>query len=210
MYITNPSEIEKKSFEIIDEIIKSEHKGYEFKSSFEEKIIKRCVHTSADFDYLYNLKISENFEEIIKKAIEEKATIYTDTTMALSGINKTSLKKYGMEVRCLIADEETKLLAEKMKITRSMASVIRIFEDKNPKIAVVGNAPTFLYKTLEMYEEDKSSLRAIIGAPVGFVEAKESKDKLFETNIPQVVALGRKGGSNIAAAIVNAILYALV
>lgn len=130
--------------------------------------------------------------------------------MALSGINKTSLKKYGMEVRCLIADEETKILAEKMKITRSMASVIRIFEDENPKIAVVGNAPTFLYKTLEMYEEDKSSLRAIIGAPVGFVEAKESKDKLFETDIPQVVALGRKGGSNIAAAIVNAILYALV
>ena len=200
MYITNPSEIEKKSFEIIDEIIKSEHKGYEFKSNFEEKIIKRCVHTSADFDYLYNLKISENFEDIIKKAIEEKATIYTDTTMALSGINKTSLKKYGMEVRCLIADKETKILA----------SVIRLFEDKNPKIAVVGNAPTFLYKTLEMYKEDKSSLRAIIGAPVGFVEAKESKDKLFETDIPQVVTLGRKGGSNIAAAIVNAILYALV
>jgi len=210
MYITNPSEIEKKSFEIIDKIIKSEYKGYEFKSSFEEKIIKRCVHTSADFDYLYNLKISENFEDIIKKAIEEKATIYTDTTMALSGINKTSLKKYGMEVRCLIADEETKLLAEKMKITRSMASVIRLFEDKNPKIAVVGNAPTFLYKTLEMYEQKKSNLRAIIGAPVGFVEAKESKDKLFETDIPQIVALGRKGGSNIAAAIVNAILYALV
>ena len=209
MYITNPSDIEKKSFEIIDEIIKSERDGYEFSNDFEERIIKRCIHTSADFDYLYNLKISPNFKEEINKAIEEKVVIYTDTTMALSGINKTSLKKYGVEVRCLIADEETKALAEKLKITRSMASVIRIFEDERPKIAVVGNAPTFLYKILEMYENNKSNLRAIIGAPVGFVEAKESKDKLFETDIPQIVALGRKGGSNIAAAIINAILYSL-
>ena len=88
-----------------------------------------------------------------------------------------------------------------------MASVIRIFEDKNPKIIVVGNAPTFLYKVIELYKEEKSNLRAVIGAPVGFVEAKESKDALYATDIPQVVALGRKGGSNIAAAIVNAILY---
>ena len=98
MYITNPSDIEKKSFEIIDEIIKSEHDGYEFSNDFEERIIKRCIHTSADFDYLYNLKISPNFKEEINKAIEEKVVIYTDTTMALSGINKTSLKKYGVDV----------------------------------------------------------------------------------------------------------------
>lgn len=206
-YIKNPKKIEEKSFEIIDDIIKSEHKGYKFNSEFEEKIIKRCVHTSADFDYLYNTKISENFEYEIKKAISDKATIYTDTTMAMSGISKISLKKYGIDIKCFIADEETKILSEKEHITRSMASVIRIFEEKSPKIIVVGNAPTFLYKTIELYNKDKSNLRAIIGAPVGFVEAKESKDMLYETDVPYVVTLGRKGGSNIAAAIINAILY---
>ena len=188
MYITNPSEIEKRSFEMIQDIIDEEHKGYKFNSEFEEKIIKRCVHTSADFDYLYNLKISKNFEDIIKQAIEDKATIYTDTTMAMAGISKVTLKKFGIDIKCFISDEDTKKIAQEKSITRSMASVIRIFEDKNPKIIVVGNAPTFLYK-------------------VGFVEAKESKDALYATDIPHIVALGRKGGSNIAAAIVNAILY---
>lgn len=207
MYITNPSEIEKRSFEMIQDIIDEEHKGYKFNSEFEEKIIKRCVHTSADFDYLYNLKISKNFEDIIKQAIEDKATIYTDTTMAMAGISKVTLKKFGVDIKCFISDEDTKKIAQEKSITRSMASVIRIFEDKNPKIIVVGNAPTFLYKVIELYKEEKSNLRAVIGAPVGFVEAKESKDALYATDIPQVVALGRKGGSNIAAAIVNAILY---
>ena len=206
-YIKNPKKIEEKSFEIIDEIIKSEHKGYKFNSIFEEKIIKRCIHTSADFDYLYNTKISENFENAMKKAILDKSTIYTDTTMALSGISKISLKKHCLDIKCFIADEETKLLAEKERITRSMASVIRIFEEKSPKIIVVGNAPTFLYKAIELYNKDKSNIRAIIGVPVGFVEAKESKDMLYDTDVPYVVSLGRKGGSNIAAAIVNAILY---
>ena len=206
-YIKNPKKIEEKSFEIIDEIIKSEHKGYKFNSIFEEKIIKRCIHTSADFDYLYNTKISENFENAMKKAILDKSTIYTDTTMALSGISKISLKKHCLDIKCFIADEETKLLAEKERITRSMASVIRIFEEKSPKIIVVGNAPTFLYKAIELYNKDKSNIRAIIGVPVGFVEAKESKDMLYDTDVLYVVSLGRKGGSNIAAAIVNAILY---
>ncbi|EHL19524.1 hypothetical protein HMPREF9628_00245 [Peptoanaerobacter stomatis] len=206
-YIKDPKAIEKKSFEIISDIIENEHKGYKFNSEFEEKIIKRCIHTSADFDYLYNLKISPDFEQEIKKAVRDKATIYTDTTMAMSGISKVTLKKYGIDIKCFVADEETKVLAEKHNITRSMASVIRIFEEKTPKIIVVGNAPTFLYKTIELYNIDKSDVRAVIGAPVGFVEAKESKDMLYKTNINYIAALGRKGGSNIAAAIINAILY---
>lgn len=206
-YLKSPQGIETKSFEIINDIINKEHSGYKFKNELEEKIIKRCVHTSADFDYLYNIKISENFEKTIKKAILDGSTIYTDTNMALSGINKTILKKYNMDIRCFVADEETKSLAKKEQITRSMASVIRIFKQEGPKIIVIGNAPTFLYKVIELYNKSKSDVRAVIGAPVGFVEAKESKDLLYETDIPQVVALGRKGGSNIAAAIMNAILY---
>lgn len=208
-YLKNPKGIEIKSFEIISEIIENEHKAYKFNDEFEEKIIKRCIHTSADFDYLYNTKISKGFENIIEKAILDKATIYTDTNMALSGINKPTLKKYEIDVKCFVSDEETKILAEQYQITRSMASVIRIFEEKGPKIIVVGNAPTFLYKTMELYNEKKSDVRAVIGAPVGFVEAEESKDMLYKSSIPHIVALGKKGGSNIAAAIINAILYSI-
>lgn len=207
-YVKQPMKIEEKSFEIIDEIIREEHSSYRFNNQFEELVIKRCIHTGADFDYLYNLKFTNDFEHSIKEALREGVSIYTDTKMALSGINKSALNKLGCEVVCLVDDEEVKEISKEEGITRSMAAVKKALSDKKDKVFVFGNAPTAIFQLLE--EEFQSAVRAVVGAPVGFVGAKESKDALFESAYPSAVALGRKGGSNIAAAIVNAVMYQLV
>ncbi len=206
-YIKNPMKIEDRSFEIIQSIIDEIRPNYKFKSEIEEKIIKRAIHTTADFDYLDILKISENAAEIIKDTLENKASIYTDTTMALSGINKRKLDKLGCKYKCLVADEKTILKAKEQGITRSMAAVEIAAEDKGRKIFVLGNAPTALFKVIEMVEDGKLEVDAVIGVPVGFVGAAESKEKLSKTDIPYILSEGRKGGSNLAAAIINAILY---
>ena len=208
-YIKNPAKIEDRSFEIIQGIIDEIRPCYEFKNEIEEKIIKRAIHTTADFDYLDILKISENAAEIIREAILNKATIYTDTTMALSGINKRKLEALGCDYRCLVAEKRTAEIAKEKGITRSMAAVEIAAEDENRKIFVLGNAPTALFKVIEMTEEGKMSPDAVIGVPVGFVGAAESKKALYETDIPFILSEGRKGGSNLAAAIVNAILYTI-
>lgn len=208
-YIKNPMKIEDKSFEIIQGIIDEIRPDYEFKSEIEEKIIKRAIHTTADFDYLDILKISDNAAEIIKNALENKASIYTDTTMALSGINKRKLDKLGCKYECLVADERTVARAKKQGITRSMAAVEIAAEEKGRKIFVLGNAPTALFKVIEMVESKELEVDAVIGVPVGFVGAAESKEKLEETDIPYILSKGRKGGSNLAAAIINAILYSI-
>lgn len=208
-YIKNPMKIEERSFEIIQGIIDDIRPGYTFKNNIEEKIIKRAIHTTADFDYLDILKISENAAEIIKDALENKASIYTDTTMALSGINKRKLDKLGCKYSCLIADERTIKRAKEKEMTRSMAAVEIAAEDKGRKIFVLGNAPTALFKVIEMVESKEMEVDAIIGVPVGFVGAAESKERLAETNIPYILSEGRKGGSNLAAAIINAILYSI-
>ena len=209
-YIKNPNTIETESFKIIQSIMDEDYPDYTFKDEFEEAIIKRCIHTSADFEYLKNLKISEDFKEAVIEALNNKATIYTDTNMALSGINKAALAKLGVSVRCFVSESETAVLAKEMQITRSMASVLRMTQEEGEKILVVGNAPTFLFQALEEIEKGNSSVKAIIGVPVGFVGAAESKDYLAGFNIPHIAALGRKGGSNIAAAIVNAVVYQCV
>lgn len=200
--------IEERSFEIIEEIIREEHPDYHFNSLFEELVIKRCIHTGADFDYLYNLKFVNDFEEHIKEALQKGVRIYTDTKMALSGINKSALHKLGCEIICLVDDEEVKHISKEEGITRSMAAVKKALRDEGDKVFVFGNAPTAIFQLLE--EDFQPSVSAVIGAPVGFVGAKESKDALYESNYPSAVALGRKGGSNIAAAIVNAVMYQLV
>ena len=128
--------------------------------------------------------------------------------MALSGINKTRLNALGCEYKCLVADEKTRELAKEKGITRSMAAVELAMQDTGRKIFVLGNAPTALYKVMEM-QKSGCNVDAVVGVPVGFVGAAESKYELEQTEIPNIVAQGRKGGSNIAAAIVNAILYAM-
>lgn len=208
-YIKNPSEIEVKSFEIIQGIIDEIRPCYEFRNEIEEKIIKRCIHTTADFEYLDILKISNRAVDKLVDALKSGATVYTDTNMALSGINKRKLKALGCEIKCFVADEEVAKIAKEKKMTRSMAAVEKAASEEGRKIFVMGNAPTALYKVMEMKKEGKLNPDVIIGVPVGFVGAAESKDELEKSENEYILSKGRKGGSNLAAAIVNAVLYSI-
>lgn len=208
-YIKNPMMIESKSFEIIQGIIDEIRPGYSFKNNIEEKIIKRAIHTTADFEYLDILKISDKAVDNIVNALKNNATIYTDTNMALSGINKRKLQELGCSIKCFVSDENIAKLAKEKGITRSMAAVEFAANEIEKKIFVLGNAPTALYKVIEMKNEGKLELEAVVGVPVGFVGAAESKDELEKTDIPYIISKGRKGGSNLAAAIINAILYSI-
>lgn len=208
-YVKNPMMIESKSFEIIQGIIDDTRPGYEFKNEVEEKIIKRAIHTTADFEYLDILKISDEAVDSIIDALKNKATIFTDTNMALSGINKRKLEELGCEYKCLVADKEVASLAKEKGITRSMAAVEVASNTEGRKLFVLGNAPTALYKVIEMKNSGELDVDAVVGVPVGFVGAAESKDELEKTDIPYIISKGRKGGSNLAAAIVNAILYSM-
>ncbi|CEN83020.1 cobalt-precorrin-8 methylmutase [Paraclostridium sordellii] len=208
-YIKNPMMIESKSFEIIQGIIDEIRPDYKFKNEIEEKIIKRAIHTTADFEYLDILKISEEAVEKLVNGLKNKATIYTDTNMALSGINKRKLEALGCKYKCFVSDEEVAKLAKEKGITRSMAAVEIASREEGKKIFVLGNAPTALYKVIEMSNNGQLAVEAVVGVPVGFVGAEESKDELAKTDIPYIISKGRKGGSNLAAAIINAILYSL-
>jgi precorrin-8X/cobalt-precorrin-8 methylmutase len=208
-YIKNPMMIESKSFEIIQGIIDEIRPGYNFKNNIEEKIIKRAIHTTADFEYLDILKISDNAVDNIVHALKNNATIYTDTNMALSGINKRKLQELGCNIKCFVSDENIAKLAKEKGITRSMAAVEYAANESGKKIFVLGNAPTALYKVIEMKNDKKLDVEAVVGVPVGFVGAAESKDELEKTDIAYIISKGRKGGSNLAAAIINAILYSI-
>ena len=202
-YIQQPQEIEKNSFLIIDDIIRETRPEYRFVSDDHAAIIKRAIHTTADFDWLDILHFSDGVIETLRDGIMRGCTIYTDTTMALSGINKTRLAKYGSECRCYVSDPRVVAAAKEQQMTRSMAAVDIAMQEPGEKIFVFGNAPTALFRVLEHTEKPV----AVVGAPVGFVGAAESKDALAESSLPCIAALGRKGGSNVAAAIINAILY---
>lgn len=203
--IVSPMEIENRSFEIITKEL-----GERDFPPLWENIIKRVIHTTADFDYADNLYISENAVESGIKALKEGCTIVTDTTMAMSGINKRVLSLLGCNVECFIADEDVKKEAKERDITRSAVAVEKAGRDKNIKIYVVGNAPTALislYELIESGKVEKPSL--VVGVPVGFVNVVESKELFVNSDIPCIIASGRKGGSNVAAAIINAILYTI-
>lgn len=197
-----PQDIEKRSFEIITEELGGRH--------IDEKlapIVKRAIHTSADFDYYENLKFSDGVVDVIAKAIREGACIVTDTQMAKSGISKPTLAQYGGEVFCFMSDEDVAEKAKRDGTTRATASMDKAAELGKPIILAIGNAPTALVRIRELYEEGKLNPVAVIGVPVGFVNVVESKELIMQTDIPYIVAAGRKGGSNIAAAICNAVLY---
>lgn len=208
-YITVPNQITQKSFEIIQAEIDKIDPNYTFKSPVEEQIIKRAIHTTADFDYMHSLRFTHDAIKRIRHAIMNHGTIITDTTMALAGINKCQLDNLGVDYRCFIRDSEVHKLANEKGITRSMEAIEVAAKLPGEKVFVVGNAPTALYKILEMIREKRLKVAAVIGVPVGFVEAKESKDDLANSDVPAIVAIGRKGGSNLAAALTNAILYNL-
>lgn len=202
-YLQQPQTIEDKSFVIIGDIIRETRPDYRFASPLHEAIIKRVIHTTADFDWLDILWFSPDALESLGRAIRSGCTLYTDTTMALSGINKTLLAKFGGEVKCYISDPRVVRKAKEAGITRSMAAVDLALSEEGEKIFVFGNAPTALFRLLEQ----NAQVRGVVGVPVGFVGAAESKDALVESGLPGIAALGRKGGSNVAAAIVNAFLY---
>lgn len=206
-YLTVPAKITDKSFQLIQAEIDRIDPNYHFTDPLQEAVIKRAIHTTADFDYLKNLKFNHHVLQVIQKVLLNHGVIYTDTTMALSGINKRRLNALQVGYHCLINDSRVRQIAQTNKITRSMAAIEVAANDPKEKIYIVGNAPTALYKIIEMVQQKRLQIAAVIGVPVGFVEAAESKQALFESNIPAIVALGRKGGSNLAAALLNAIIY---
>lgn len=203
-YIKIPMEIEKRSFEII-----GEEMGKHCFSPSELSIIKRVIHTTADFEYKDLVYIRENAIDKALELLSKGITIYTDTKMAFSGINKAALKKLNCKVECYVDREDVSVIATERGITRSMAAVEKAVEEE-VKFFVFGNAPTALYKLKELIVEGRSKAEFIIGAPIGFVGAAESKEEIEKLNIPLITVRGRKGGSTVAASIVNALMYMLI
>ena len=197
-----PEDIERRSFEIIGEILGDRKLDPE-----NEAVIKRAIHTSADFDYSDNLYFSEHAVSIGIEALKNGCDIVTDTNMAKVGINKVALAKLKVEVHCFMADEDVAREAKERGITRAMVSMEHAAKIENPCIFAIGNAPTALVALNEMMKEGRIKPALIIGVPVGFVNVVESKELIIASGAPCIVARGRKGGSNIAAAIVNALLY---
>ncbi len=197
-----PREIESRSFEIITEEL-----GERVLPKEQELIIKRCIHTSADFDYADNLCFSENVVEKAMNAIKNGACVVTDTQMAKSGINKRALARYGGEVYCFMSDEDVAKIAKENGTTRATASMDKAATLDQPLIFAIGNAPTALVRLYELIENGQLKPELIIGVPVGFVNVVQSKELIMQADVPYIVAKGRKGGSNIAACIVNALLY---
>ena len=174
----------------------------------EFSVIKRCIHTSADFDYADNLKFSNESVRLGIEAIKRGAHIVTDTNMAAAGINKTVLGAFGGKVHCFMAEEEVAKEAKERGVTRSIVCMERGAKLEGEVIFAIGNAPTALIRLCELIEEGKIKPALVIGAPVGFVNVLESKELLLSMKeVPFIVAGGRKGGSNIAAAICNAMIY---
>ena len=204
MYIKNPMEIENKSMDIIDEVMGD--------TSFSEEemiIAKRMIHTTGDFEYRKIIDFKENFIEKAKETIKEGTTIFTDTKMAYMGINKPALKKANCELKCYIDDERVFKLSKELNTTRSACAVDLAVQD-GIDVFVIGNAPTALFRLLELYKSGKVNPKFIVGVPVGFVGAAESKEYLRKFDIPQISTMGNKGGSNVAASIINALLYMVV
>lgn len=199
-----PGEIEKKSFEIITREL-----GDRILDKDKEEIIKRVIHTTADFEYVDNLIFSENVVEIALQAIKSGTSIVTDTQMARSGINKRSLAKFGGEVYNFMQDENIAEIAKKNGTTRAEACIDKAAGMNKDFIFAIGNAPTALIRLYELIQEKKLQPKLIIGVPVGFVNVVQSKELIMRSGAPFIVAKGRKGGSNVAAAICNALLYML-
>ena len=201
-----PEEIEKKSFSIISEELKQREIVL---PKEEEMITKRVIHTSADFEYASTLIYSQNAVSKAKELLLHGADIVTDTNMALAGINKRVLARLGGQAHCFMADEDVAQLAKKRRVTRAVVSMEKARNIQKPVIFAIGNAPTALIQLYEMIQTSDWKPAFIIGVPVGFVNVEAAKELILETDVPYIVNRGRKGGSNVAAAICNALLYEL-
>ena len=200
-----PEEIEKRSMAIIE----SEMPAGSWTPE-ERLVVKRCIHTAADFDYAENLYFSPGaVDEALRIMRSGGFTIVTDTNMAAAGINKQALTKLGGAVRCFMAEADVAKEAKERGVTRGAVSMERAAALEGPLIVAVGNAPTALIRLWEMMEAGQIRPAFVIGAPVGFVNVVESKELICRSQAPCIVAKGRKGGSGIAAAICNALMYQL-
>ncbi len=201
-----PEEIEKRSFEIIAEEL--EERGISLPKE-QEMITKRVIHTGADFEYADTMTYSRGATAIAKNLLKNGADIVTDTNMALAGINKRALAKLGGEAHCFMADEDVAAIAKERGVTRAAVAVEKAAKMDKPVIYAVGNAPTALIRIYELMQGKKWTPAFVIGVPVGFVNVEAAKELIMETSVPYIINRGRKGGSNIAAAICNALLYEL-
>ena len=201
MIITDPNAIEARSMEIIESeltaVIPEENKA----------VVKRVIHCTADFDYAENLAFSDGACAIAIEALKNGCDIVTDTNMAKSGINKAAAAKLGCEIHCFMSDPDVAETAKERGCTRAVASMEKAAGLGKPVIYVVGNAPTALLALRERIDAGKIRPELVVGVPVGFVNILEAKDAIMEAGVPYIVAKGRKGGSNVAAAIVNALMY---
>ena len=200
-----PMDIEKRSFEIITEILGDRKLDPE-----NELVIKRAIHTTADFDYADNLVFSEHAVRKGMEALRGGCDIVTDTQMARSGINKTILGKLGGQVHCFMSDPDVAAEAKERGITRAIVSMEKAAKLEKPCIFAIGNAPTALISLREQMDAGLIHPALIVGVPVGFVNVVESKELIIASDVPHIVARGRKGGSNVAAAICNAMLYQIM
>ena len=197
-----PKDIERRSFEIIEAELGDRKLPDDIKP-----IVMRAIHTTADFDYYDNMYFSENAVEKALSAIAEGAVFVTDTNMAKAGINKAALARHGCTVECFMADSDVAEAALENSTTRAAASVDKAALIEKPVIYAVGNAPTALVRLKEHICRGSFTPCAVIGVPVGFVNVVQSKEMIIESGIPCIVARGRKGGSSVAAAVCNALLY---
>jgi len=195
-----PQEIEDLSFKIIDR----EAGNHSFNDD-QWPIVRRMIHTSADFEYMKTIQFYPDAVQKGINAIRNGCRIITDTNMARVGIRKKEIQEFGGKVTCLIADKTVAKKAKESNTTRALAAVDMACEQMKDGIYVVGNAPTALLRLIELIKGKKANPALIIGFPVGFVNAAESKDELMSLDFPYITNKGRKGGSNIAASIVNAL-----
>lgn len=197
-----PDEIEKRSMELI-----RREMGKNAYDAEELPVVMRAIHASADFDYAKNLCFSPGAVEQGKRALQRGCTIVTDTNMILSGISSAALTRLQCTARCFMAEPDVGKEAKRRGITRAMVSMERAAQINGDLIVVIGNAPTALIRLYELIQEKKIAPALIIGVPVGFVNVCESKELIKTSGVPYIVADGRKGGSTVAAAVMNAILY---
>lgn len=217
-----PDDIEKRSFEIIERELKAQNISvplyYEGKTAEETSlcrdIIIRCIHTTADLNYAETMRFSPGSVDIIKSLLSDGANIITDTNMALAGINKKKLETLGGRAFCFMADEEVGRKAKERGCTRAYAAMekaagLHKANRSRPLIFAIGNAPTALIALYDMFSSGTYKPDLIIGVPVGFVNVEASKELIMATDIPYIINSGRKGGSPVAAAVLNAVLYSL-
>ncbi|SJZ37034.1 precorrin-8X methylmutase [Selenihalanaerobacter shriftii] len=199
--IEDPKAIEAKSMQIIEEVANLDY------AEREKKVVKRVIHATADFDFKDLIIIADEAIESGLKALKSGSNIVTDVNMLRAGINKRKLGALGGELECFISNEDVAKEAKELGITRSMMSMRKASKNPKNKIFSIGNAPTALFELMKLIEAGKVEPELIIGTPVGFVGAKESKAELEKLDIPFITVKGRKGGSSVAASITNALLY---